>query len=80
MHCLGRQNQNMHVAAVSHDAVSAVRYVLQDVVDTPAPAAPNASQAIAGLPGVDPNDPAVQAAVRNLQGDKKDEEKKEEGK
>lgn len=32
----------------------------------------DANQAIAGLPGVDPNDPNVQAAVRNVQGDKKD--------
>lgn len=50
---------------------------LQDVVDTPAAAAPDASQAIAGLPGVDPNDPSVQAALRNVQGEKKDEGSKE---
>jgi hypothetical protein len=35
----------------------------------------DANQAIAGLPGVDPSDPNVQAAVRNVQGEgKKGEE------
>lgn len=48
---------------------------LQDVVEPPA-AAVDPNQAIAGLPGVDPNDPSVQAALRGVQGDK---DKKEEG-
>jgi len=44
---------------------------IQDVVEpsavaTPAPAV-DASQAIAGLPGVDPDDPGVQAALRNVE-------------
>jgi hypothetical protein len=51
----------------------------QDVVE-PAAAAPDASAAIAGLPGVDPNDPSVQAALRNVQGDKEDGKKEGEGK
>lgn len=45
--------------------------VMQDVVEpsaaaTPAPAV-DGNQAIAGLPGVDPDDPGVQAAVRNVE-------------
>lgn len=32
----------------------------------------DANQAIAGLPGVDPNDPSVQEALKNVKGDKKD--------
>jgi hypothetical protein len=52
---------------------------LQDVVE-PGAAAPDASAAIAGLPGVDPNDPSVQAALRNVQGDKEDGKKEGEGK
>lgn len=47
---------------------------MQDVVE-PSSSTPavDANQAIAGLPGVDPNDPNVQAALRNVQGDKKEE-------
>jgi hypothetical protein len=43
----------------------------------------DATQAIAGLPGVDPQDPTVQAAVRNVSGGTKDgaqgDEQKEGG-
>lgn len=49
---------------------------LQDVVEPSSTPAVDANQAIAGLPGVDPNDPSVQEAVRNLQAEKKDEGKK----
>lgn len=49
---------------------------------TSAPAV-DATQAIAGLPGVDPQDPTVQAAVRNVSGGTKDgaqgDEQKEGG-
>lgn len=39
------------------------------------------NQLLGTLPGVDPNDPAIQRALKNLQGDKKDEEedKKKDG-
>ncbi|WIA31508.1 hypothetical protein OEZ86_002401 [Tetradesmus obliquus] len=58
------------------DLQKALALSMQEVVE-PAAAAPDASAAIAGLPGVDPNDPSVQAALRNVQGDK--EEGKKEG-
>lgn len=51
---------------------------VQDVIE-PSSSTPavDPNQAIAGLPGVDPNDPSVQEAVKNLQkGDKKDGDKK----
>mmetsp|Transcript_87811 Transcript_87811/g.171769 ORF Transcript_87811/g.171769 Transcript_87811/m.171769 type:complete len:168 (+) Transcript_87811:113-616(+) len=39
------------------------------------------NQLLGTLPGVDPNDPAIQRALKNLQGDKKEEEddKKKDG-
>lgn len=54
--------------------VCLVYMLLQEVVE-PSSSTPavDANQAIAGLPGVDPNDPSVQEAVKNLQKDKKDD-------
>jgi hypothetical protein len=45
---------------------------LQDVIEPSSTPAVDANQAIAGLPGVDPNDPSVQEALKNVKGDKKD--------
>lgn len=61
------------VPAVLH-CTSCCAAHIQEVVDTPSSSTPavNASQAIAGLPGVDPNDPAVQAALRNVSGQKEE--------
>ncbi|KAF6250705.1 26S proteasome non-ATPase regulatory subunit 4 [Scenedesmus sp. NREL 46B-D3] len=61
------------------DLQKALALSMQEVVE-PAAAAPDASAAIAGLPGVDPNDPSVQAALRNVQGDKEDGKKEGERK
>jgi 26S proteasome regulatory subunit N10 len=56
----------------------ALQLSMQEVVEpTAGGSGVDANQAIAGLPGVDPNDPAVKAALDSLQkGEKKDEEKK----
>lgn len=61
------------------DLQKALALSMQEVVE-PAAAAPDASAAIAGLPGVDPNDPSVQAALRNVQGDKEEGKKEGDGK
>lgn len=59
---------------IDDDLQKALALSMQDVVE-PSSSTPavDANQAIAGLPGVDPNDPNVQAALRNVQGDKKEE-------
>lgn len=60
-------------ADIDDDLQKALALSMQDVVEPSSTPAVDANQAIAGLPGVDPNDPSVQEAVKNLQGDKKDE-------
>lgn len=61
-------------ADIDDDLQKALALSMQEVVE-PSSSTPavDANQAIAGLPGVDPNDPSVKEAVTNLQKDKKDD-------
>eukprot|EP00775_Hariotina_reticulata_P006012 gene6012-6250_t len=67
----GNRDALMLDGDIDDDLQKALALSMQDVVEpsaaaTPAPAV-DGNQAIAGLPGVDPDDPGVQAALRNVE-------------